>query len=239
MILSSLINRAINFVYPNRCGFCGRIIDFKKLICLGCAEKCESEALIIDCMSDSVHGSLTGNVKYSFDSCISSGKYDGIIREGVLNLKYSRVINAAEYLSFYLADYLDGAGITDEIDLITFVPMTAKRKRANGYNHAEIIARFMSRELNKPIALDLLLKRNSGKYQHEQSLEERISLAKASYFKNPKAREINGKTILLCDDIVTTGSTLSECSRILKDMGAKRVYCAALAATLSHNGEGR
>ena len=95
-----------------------------------------------------------------------------------------------------------------------------------------MIARRLSHELGVPFVDGLIVKADTSFHQHDQSVRLRRELADLVYMANADARcaqIVKGKTVLVCDDIVTTGSTLSKCAKVLKDEGASKVYAAALA----------
>lgn len=215
----------MSFIYPNRCGFCGEIIRCDCLVCRSCADKLETEMRETEGKA-AVYRSC-GVMK--FDKCFAVGSYDETIRRGVLRLKYKYGENAARYLCFRLCDILRGSGAADECDLITFVPMNPRRKQKLGYNQAEIIAKILSKRLGIPIKSGLIKKNGSQISQHEQTMRGRMLLAAKSYKRGRSRYNLSGKTVLLCDDVTTSGATLSECAKILKDLGAKKVYCAVLA----------
>ncbi|MCD7847587.1 MAG: double zinc ribbon domain-containing protein [Oscillospiraceae bacterium] len=218
-------SRLLSVVYPNRCGFCGAVIEHDKLVCARCAGRVERE----------IERSKTQFPLYLsvgevvFSGCSAAGSYDGTIRDGVLRLKYHYGENAAKYLVPELRDNLYRAGVVSQCDMITYVPMSRIRKNKYGYNQAEIIARLLSKELGIPVVKNLIRKKHTRKAQHEQSLEQRQILASKVYKPGINKTDITGKTVLLCDDIITSGSTLNECAKVLKSRGAEKVYCAVLA----------
>ncbi len=219
MTLKSVSRFLIDLVYPNRCGFCQRVIPWNKLICPECEEKLEYSP-----------NPIRQGEKGSFAFCISPCKYSGVARRGVLNLKYHYGKNTAEYLIPCLSELIK-THIPEDIDLITFVPMTYWRKSEYGYNQAEVIADMLSKELDIPCDGKLLAKIKKMDTQHSLTSEERKRNAKSAYKPGTSKRDICGKTVLLADDIITTGATLSSCSRLLLERGAERVYCATLTHT--------
>ncbi len=210
----------IDWILPNRCGFCGGFIKWDKLACDDCINE-------IEFAEDFKREDFDGN----YILCVYACEYKDTVREGVLNLKYHQGINTAKFLLPKLTDNLKSLGIPSKIDLITAVPMHRKRFSETGYNHAEVVADLVCKTLGIKKDYDILGKNRSTRSQHELTRAERLKAVKGSYFIKRKHNDIKGMTILLCDDIITTGSTLSECSRLLLKAGAERVYCLTLAST--------
>lgn len=223
--LLSLTSVIRDFVYPNRCGFCGRIIEPSKLVCCDCANKISFLPFGAEAWSNSWHNS-------DLDGFFVSCEYSGTVRNGLLRLKRSYGFNAAEYICLELADRIEASGLSGQIDLVTCVPMSRSRRRQSGYNHAETVAKILSRELGIPCDFSLIGRKNKSYYQHEQTAKARWELARRMYYAKGGKRSLNGRTVLLCDDIITTGSTVSSCASLLKSMGASRVYAAALAGSV-------
>ena len=114
-----------------------------------------------------------------------------------------------------------------DIDIITAVPLHKLRKKERGFNQSEILASKIGKLIGVPY-VGLLVKFKKNKVQHSLPRLEREENVKNVY-KAINENKIKGKNILLCDDIVTTGSTLRECAKILFEAGANKVYCATTA----------
>lgn len=232
--VSRAFYEALDIVYPNRCGFCGRQIETGKIVCSYCNADVDSILRRVSENKCDPASSYLSDPECEFDSCTCAAYYQGNVKSGLLRLKYDYGFNAANYFCPILADRLAGFGIAKDIDVISFVPMTKRRKNLLGYNQAEYIADFLSQKLGKPVVGNIICKRKINVYQHRMNYEGRKLLAMQSYFAPESHEDISGKTVLLCDDIVTTGSTLFKCSGILKSIGAKAVHCAVIAMTAPH-----
>lgn len=125
----------------------------------------------------------------------------------------------------------------DDFDILTFVATGKKRKRKRGYDHVELLARFVARELNVSLTYAVKKVRDTPP---QSSLTDasmrRANVLGAYQVIDPQA--IDGKRVLLLDDIITTGATASECARILLVAGAKEVNLAAIAASSHENKKG-
>lgn len=113
-------------------------------------------------------------------------------------------------------------------DLVTWAPLSRRRRRERGYDQAQLLARTVAAELDLPLLSTLEKRRDTAP---QSSLEEpsarRANALGAYRCTSPAA--VAGKRVLLIDDILTSGATASECARILRTAGAKEVFCATLA----------
>ncbi|OGF63860.1 MAG: hypothetical protein A2Y62_18930 [Candidatus Fischerbacteria bacterium RBG_13_37_8] len=134
--------------------------------------------------------------------------------------------NLGERLAHLLLEEVDFQGI----DLIIAVPLEKSRERKRGYNQSWLIAKYASKFLGIPV-LRSVLGRHKGIPQSNLSMRERRKNIRGSFFIK-RGAGIKGKRILLIDDVFTTGSTVNECSRILRHAGAREVLVATLARTL-------
>ena len=147
-------------------------------------------------------------------------------------LKDDRQLNFAEYSAKLLGNVLRENGIAQQADIITSVPMHRSKRRKRGYDQAQKLAHFTAMELGIREDHRLLGRTRDTAEQHTLTAAERKTHAEEIYFSLPDHADIKGKNILLFDDVYTTGATLNVCSRLLKEMGAKKVFCAAIATTL-------
>ena len=117
-----------------------------------------------------------------------------------------------------------------KIDCIVPVPMTKSKLRKRGYNQAEVLADALSERLNAPVENDVIVKKISFREQHKLTADKRQKNADRIYYRTD-SEAVRNKTVLLCDDVMTTGSTINKCTKILLEMGAEAVIIAAAATT--------
>lgn len=118
-----------------------------------------------------------------------------------------------------------------DLDYIAYVPLTEKRRLKRGFNQSQLLAQELEKLMNIKAEPLLIKIRNTG-VQHLKTARQRAADAYGSYDVAGKYKYLlSGKTILLTDDVKTTGATLNECAKMLKIYGAKAVYCAAFAIT--------
>lgn len=223
--MGRLADNISDFFFPNRCALCDGFIPWDRLICSECEDKLTEENFCFKC-GKSPCQCPQGHI---YDGCAALYPYEGGVRDGVLLFKYRRGFNIARLIAPKLANRLIECGFN--ADVITAVPMESSRRRETGYNQSEYIAKLISGKMGVPVDFSLIKKRGNTPMQHYLSAEERKAAADKSYFAGRHHSDITGKTVLLCDDIITTGSTLNACAAVLKKIGAEKVFCAVLAST--------
>lgn len=227
---SSLKSYVLDFLFPNRCPFCGGFIPYNVL----CCEECFSEILWADgnicrkCGKPKRPDCLCKETP-EYSLCASAAYYSGIVKEGIYSLKFKNNLNAAAIFGRALRDELSEMDVLFSIDLAVPVPMSPRQKRTRGYNQAEELAKHLTEGTNIPVRTDLIQRRFSKTAQHTLSEEDRKREAGKIYYTKLNGTPLSGMTVLLIDDVLTTGSTLNACSELLLQLGAERVICAAAA----------
>ena len=152
--------------------------------------------------------------------------YSTVIRKMILGLKYRNMRSSLSLFAGALAERIahETLNTKQEIDFITWAPTTSQRKLERGHDHAELIARFVARELQVPCRS--VLHRLTNQPQTGRSKQERLV--------GPQflSRELKNQCVVVIDDVVTTGATLAGASQALYKAGAGRVICAAVASTV-------
>ena len=191
--------------FCKKCGFCLRSVKMAKDSCSKCDHK-----------------------QYYFDRALSVCEYSGIARKCIQLFKYKRKLKIGRNLSRIMLAFLKDHFSVDSIDLITAVPLHRSKLMERGFNQAEILAESIRLNLNLPASFDNLkrIRKTLSQYQlplakKQRNISGAFDCTDKAFFKN--------KSILIVDDIFTTGATLNECSRVLKNAGAKRVYTLTMA----------
>jgi len=154
------------------------------------------------------------------DGCVAVLAYEGAGRELVARLKYRNARSTVRWLAVQMAAVVDPA----DIDVVTWVPTSADRRRQRGFDQAELLARAIGRQLHRPPRR--LLMRGAGPPQTGRALHERragpVLAAKASDREH---------SVLLVDDVITTGTTLSVAAIALRNAGFSHVSAVVAART--------
>ena len=170
---------------------------------------------------------------YVFDKNISFCFYDDVSSSIVKQLKYSSKKYFAKYIAEMMTENLENF---KDIDYLTFVPINKTRYKYRGYNQAEEIAKEISKRINIPVE-KLLNKLEGGKNQAELSMKDRFENLKNSFEMSDKTKDMKDKTILIIDDVFTTGTTLNRCSSVLKLYKPKKIITMTFAKTKFENWE--
>lgn len=206
----------LHLLFPNKCPVCGEIIGENDEFCPSCPEKFTV-----------YHGNFRVE---NADGYTASFEYNDAISPAIMLLKDGVCGNAAYALGNSLARTITNSCFADEFDLIIPVPMHKKDKLKRGYNQAELIAREVSHKLNVQLCTKAVVKARKTLTQKALTAKERAeNLSEAFAVAAPEL--IRGKSVLLIDDVCTTGSTLKELTKLLKSAGASHVYCASCCKT--------
>ncbi len=220
--------KILNFFYPNFCPLCETFLTAEELLCDVCGEK------MLLGQDDYCHhcGKVSCMCQHhtpSYDKAVIACRYDKQTSPAVICLKNSRNTNFAYFAAQIIAQRLQYGQYYGTFDAIIPVPMHISKQRLRGYNQAALIAKEISRLLDVPFREDVLYKPTPGTEQHLlKSVQERARNVNA--FKAYPVSLENQK-ILLCDDVLTTGSTMSRCATLLKENGAFSVTAAAASTT--------
>jgi len=163
-----------------------------------------------------------------FDAAISAYRSRGEVREVIHDFKYGRLVHLRHLVGRWLAEALEDPRLAGRrIDCVVPVPLHPARKRERGFNQAELLGR----ELQKASGLEmreLLQRTRYTTTQTQFDREERMENLKGA-FRLRRGCDVQGLRMLLVDDVLTTGSTLSECASVLKRAGAFSVHAATAA----------
>jgi len=220
----NLADGFIDLLFPPSCFYCGtELFGFpEKNICASCLQKIIDDPIR---PAEREHG-FSGSVSNVF----AIGKYDGILREAVHSFKYKhRISLGREIMRVFFSSGKSGISAFSP-DAILYVPLHPLREWERGFNQSRIIASELSKALATP-SLDILRRRKYTRQQVGLGKVERERNVKGAFAVRRRADKlIAGKKILLVDDVITTGATVSECANVLIREGrASEVAVFAMA----------
>lgn len=218
----SIIQYILWWIYPKRCSVCNKIIDRHFLICDNCNKNIERvDKFCVKCGAVKEDCRCRYNV-YRFVGCVAPFKNGKHAMQAVYNLKFKYNGDNAEFLAKNMTESIKKYFDFSKIDAVTAVPMGKFKKFKRGFNQSEVIAKHIAKDLGLEYRKQLYKCKNN-RVQHELSRVERFDNVKGVY----SAKSTTGiKTVLLVDDIITTGATLNECTKVLMLSGVNNIYCA-------------
>ena len=219
---------AVCFLFPERCIFCNEVIEPLRL----CCDRCRGELATVTpplCR-------YCGRSKTDCDCHRRHHPYDGVAvpfyykdaaQKGILRLKRYDDPKAFTFFATQMAAVIRREYPDEVFGGVCYVPMTAADKRRREYNQSALLAAEVAKRLELPL-LPILKKRYETKPQKGLDRAHRSGNLLGVF---DVTDAVNGQTLLLVDDVLTTGATLSECAKMLKLAGADRVIATAIAVS--------
>jgi len=228
----SFYGRLLAIFFPERCAFCGEVIRPETGLCPACRE--QERALWIVPPLCPVCGREKGNCgcggrRRHFERCVTAYVYQGPVRSGILRLKKWQKRNPARYFAAAMARRIREEYGSTYFSGIVPVPLSKKEFKQRGYNQSRWLAEELSVRMKVPVA-DILVKLCETRPQKELCARERSGNLLGVFDVKPDAM-VEGHRFLLVDDVITTGSTLDECAKMLKIYGSVQVLAVTAAAT--------
>lgn len=230
-------------LFPSDCRLCGTLLEtasrlpvcsdclsevhpIEERVCVVCGERLVAEA------PDDICG-MCQRAGPPFARARAYGSYDGRLREMIHLLKYEHVHPAAELLGELLAVPLANAVRESGVEVIVPVPLYRSKRRERGFNQVEAMLRHAAKFLPAGVRLEggaLERTRNTASQTGLTRHQRRANVRGAFRVRRPET--VAGRTVVLVDDVMTTGTTAAECSRVLLRAGAERVQVVTLARVL-------
>ena len=236
----------VTLLFPSDCRLCGLPLSSSSLLpvcpecldsieqisgerCVLCGERLFSgigQTLCIECLGE----------RPPFEKASAYGSYEGGLRELIHLLKYERVRPAANVLGRMLAEAVTDLAPEFEsgsLPVIVPVPLHATKLGQRGFNQAELVAKAMVKQkplgMRLELATELLVRKRATESQVGYTRQQRMANLRGAFRADGA---VSGRDILLVDDVFTTGTTVSECARVLRRAGAERVWVATVARVL-------
>jgi len=227
----------VSLFYPPFCAMCSRAVDPGESLCAVCAATA-SRIMPPFCAKCSrpFAGAITGTFTCAncedralhFDAAVSAYRSRGVVRKVMHDFKYGRQIHLRHLLGRWLGDALDDPRLAGRrFDCIVPVPLHSARKRERGFNQAELLALALHRLTDLPLQ-NALQRTRYTTTQTQFDRSERMENLRGA-FRLRRGSNVQDLRMLLVDDVLTTGSTLSECAKVLKKTGAISVHAATAA----------
>jgi len=227
-----MINTFLNMLFPETCPVCGgpardhytapvcedcwrKISPYEGPACRRCGKPLVSDVSTTcgECLQDEPF----------FTHAVSFGLYEGVLRKAIGLLKYHNV----NRLSRPLSDIMLSVSMPG-VDAVVPVPLHERRLRQREFNQSALLAKYLAEGLGTAVILNCLVKvRDTTPQVGLRSHDRRKNIKKAFEVRRPDL--IAGKDVMLVDDVVTTGATVRECSRVLRKAGAENIYVLTLA----------
>lgn len=222
----SVIDWTVGLVAPQICISCG---DLGSVLCDRClvtaGEPVEPRCAGCHALSKNSRTCESCKSWLNVYAVFVSTKYEGLYEQLLRSLKFELMRQAVDPISQIMMEALENKKLPDSLILCP-LPTAPSRIRERGFDHTKLITNKISSSLG--IKNESLLKRKTNVRQLGSSRSQRIAqMSQEFYVNNPE--KIEGRTILLVDDVMTTGASLSSASKVLKMAGAKRVYALVFA----------
>lgn len=214
--MKSFTRWLLDLIYPPKCMWCHRLLPSSDTITCG---RCEDRL--------SEYEGAARKVTF-FEHAAVSFYYEGNVREAVMRYKFYGM----QFYSTEFAKHLSArvrAELSGTYDMISWVPCSRMRRWTRGFDQSQLLAQAMAEELGVPCVCTLKKIRNTPKQSKQRSEAARRANVLGAY-KAVEPERFSGKRILLIDDVLTTGSTMSECGKTLRMAGSGNPVCAAIAA---------
>ena len=222
----SSVPKILNLIYPPMCGICGKLND--NFLCPKCQKILENEAVFgIDKYKKMEIEKNLEERKY-FDEHLYIFEYEGIIRRIILKYKFEDKAYLYKTFVNFLLKNKNFFEFIKKYDTIIPVPISRKRRAMRGYNQSELIVKEIANFTNLKEESDCLFKIKNVIEQSKLNKEERQKNIQGVYELRNKEK-LYKKKILLVDDIYTTGSTVNECSKVLRGAKPKQIGIFTIA----------
>jgi ComF family protein len=229
-VFKSLLEPILQFVYPPLCLACGETLDGNEhLVCETCWQSIETvhpeddsyQQFLAKLTSDGIISRLISPFYFE-----KEGKLQAIIH----GLKYQGYTFLGIKAGRKVGQRIESTNDSPKADVLLPVPLHPLKKRERGYNQSELICQGIEEVTGIPVRTDLLHRKKYTVSQTQLSSEERKENVGDAFEINEKKRgDISGKSFILVDDVITTGSTINACAKALATAGAKSVHAASIA----------
>jgi ComF family protein len=222
--------KILKLLFPPKCPVCNALMEKEDDVCVCCAAKFHriSGKRCHKCGCEKKYCTCKDTNRW-YNRFVAPFYYNDAAKSALVKLKRKGDRQAVGFFADAMRYTVIFEYKTAVYDLVTAVPMYPHKKRKKGFSHAALLAKRIAKDMNLPFEEKALIQIRNAKPQHELNYSERENNVLDLYAADSKI--VENKTVLLVDDICTTGSTLNACARALKIAGASDVYCVSAAKT--------
>lgn len=212
----------LNLLYPQDCVVCAnRIREVKAAqLCKTCNDR-------IMRFADSPHWSITEK-DFAFDAAYHVAGYEDIVKKCICLFKYEGKTRLSKLLGALMAEYAERNMNLKDIDMLVPVPLHPVKMRERQFNQSELIAGHIAKRFDKKLENRWVKRIRYTAPQTGLSRQQRLRNMKGAFLVRQDS-DFKDKSVLLVDDVMTTGATLHECAKAIKSAGAKKVFAFTLA----------
>ena len=205
----------LDLLFPRKCVLCRRILEHNQM------DLCKK------CRLDAPQCSTSGRKLPYIDSWVAVWYYEDTVRESLLRYKFRDARSYARSYGRLLAMRLQQAH-PEGVDLLTWIPISRRRKLQRGFDQVQLLAKYVGQELGiRPVRLLRKIRHNKPQSGIVGDAQRQANVLGAYQIADPQL--VSGKRVVLLDDILTTGATASEAARVLLTAGAQEVHFGAVA----------
>lgn len=232
--MSRIIDAVKRVFFPHHCYLCNRVLYPHQRVCAACLQKAPYiYPPVCERCGRSKDDCHCGKRRRHFERCVSPFYHKDVAQQGIYTLKSAGYCATVEGFANEMAEVVrrEYGGIP--FDFVTAVPLHKRERRERGFNQAEKLGQAVAKRLDIPYAAVLKKLTLTAPQKSLKAVERSGNLLGVF----DVCGDVGGKTILLVDDVITTGTTLDECAKMLKIFGAEEVYAVTAAAAVLSNDE--
>lgn len=231
-LLRELKQGITHLFYPRLCEGCSKpLVDREEVLCMNCETELP-ETGYHNIMDNQTAQQLAGRIPFIHATSFAYFTDEGLLQHLLHGLKYKN----KKYIGLYLGELsgrrLMETGWANNIDMIIPVPLHPAKEAKRGYNQSLLIAEGMSKAIGKPAQQGALIRNRQTESQTRKTRNERVSNMKGAFGIAQKG-SLNGRHILLCDDVLTTGATIEACAQALLEEESIKISVATIGIAVS------
>ena len=230
-INTTVFQSFLDLLFPRFCGGCSHSLRFyESTICLGCRIEIPQTQFHLHC-DNSLHFKLKTLFKLKHATALFLFEKEGAVAQMIHQFKYKKHQKTGVFLSKWLANTLRESPLYSDLDYIVPVPLHPLKRKKRGFNQSEIIAKEISKTLKVPVMNHLLIRTKNTRALAQIGENERQEEVKGAFELSMNLNQVS-LHLLLVDDVITTGATLTACAKVLLKNNTLKLSIAALACRL-------